>query len=495
MGAFRALIWHLFRSLSLGSIAVSTVIGCAPGLRPPVSPPASPEPSAPPMVEARMAPMRPVQRPTVVAFDAADGAPVALPATPALGSPGLDKIQHFVFIMQENRSFDSYFGTYAGAEGLPEDICIPDPYGGPCIVPYHDPSPVNHDGPHGWDDAHASINNGRMDGFLAVAYGKGAKKGATRPCLPPTKCEPGQDPREVMGWHDAREIPNYWNYAHLYVLQDHMFSSVASYTLPNRLYMLSGQSGGHVSHAQPRPATFEMKAITDVLTEQGISWKYYVTTGTRPDPETGAVIGTAADRVGEPWQFSLLNPLPALRGIKEDPTQRGRLVDTAEFYHDARYGTLPRVSWVVPSDPVSEHPPADIRKGMAYVTGLINAVMDGPDWSSTAIFITYDEWGGFYDHVAPPSVDVNGLGIRVPGLVISPYAKQGYVDHQVYSAASWLRILEKRFNLPPLTARDAEAADMLAAFDFAQKPRPPVRLAPTIQGTAYPVVRQTIEYE
>lgn len=477
MGEFQALLRHLFRSLSLGSIALSTAVGCAPALRAPPSPPAAS--SAPlPTAEARMATLRPVRNP-------------ALPP----GPHGLAKIQHFVFIMQENRSFDSYFGTYPGAEGLPADVCLPDPYGGRCIPPYHDPSPVNYDGPHGWDDARTSINQGRMDGFLRAAYGSGAKKGATHPCQLPASCEPGRDPREVMGWHDAREIPNYWNYAHLYVLQDHMFSSIASYTLPNRLYMLSGQSGGHVSQAQARPVTFEIKAITDVLTEQGIPWKYYVTTGTRPDPTTGAVIGSAGDRVGAPGEFSFLNPLPALRGIKEDATQRGRLVDTAEFYRDARSGTLPRVSWVIPSDPVSEHPPADIRKGMAYVTGLINAVMEGPDWPTTAIFITYDEWGGYYDHLIPPEVDVNGLGIRVPGLVISPYAKQGYIDHQVYSSTSWLRILEERFDLPPLTARDADAADMLDAFDFTQKSRPPVRLAATLQGTAYPVARQTIESE
>ena len=114
-------------------------------------------------------------------------------------------------------------------------------------------------------------------------------------------------------------------------------------------------------------------------------------------------------------------------------------MDTAQFYKDARDGNLPQVSWVIPSSNVSEHPPAGVREGMAYVTGLVNAVMEGPDWDTTAIFLSWDDWGGFYDHVAPPKVDEYGYGIRVPGIVISPYAKQGYIDHNTYSFESWLK--------------------------------------------------------
>jgi phospholipase C len=123
---------------------------------------------------------------------------------------------------------------------------------------------------------------------------------------------------------------------------------------------------------------------------------------------------------------------------------------------------------------------------MAYVTGLVNAVMEGPDWDSSAIFISYDEWGGFYDHVAPPRVDQFGLGLRVPGLVISPYAKRGFVDHQTYSPASWLRIVEERWHIAPLTSRDGVASDMLDSFDFSQLSRQPIVLAPTTRGSPYP---------
>jgi phospholipase C len=292
-----------------------------------------------------------------------------------------------------------------------------------------------------------------------------------------------------MGWHDYHEIPNYWNYARLFVLEDHMFSSVASYTLPNRLYALAGQSGGLVSHEQEQPAEFDFPVITDVLSTHDIAWKYYVTTATKVDPRTGQIVNSPVASKDAADRFSAFNPLPAFGNVQNDPAQRARLVDTAQFYADARAGRLPAVCWVAPSIELSEHPPYSVRTGMAYVTALVNAVMEGPDWDSSAIFISYDEWGGFYDHVQPPRVDEAGLGIRVPGLVISSYARAGYVDHEVYSPQSWLRIVEERYELPPLTARDANAADMLAAFDFSQSPRPPVILAATTTGSPYPTSR------
>ncbi len=131
---------------------------------------------------------------------------------------------------------------------------------------------------------------------------------------------------------------------------------------------------------------------------------------------------------------------------------------------------------------------------MAYVTGLINAIMNGPEWYSTAIFLSWDDWGGFYDHVPPPKIDQYGLGIRVPGLVISPYAKQNYIDHKTYSFESWLRIVEERFNVNPMTARDTEALDMLDAFDFTQAPRPPYNLSASRSGSPYPQPLQKIAH-
>jgi phospholipase C len=296
-----------------------------------------------------------------------------------------------------------------------------------------------------------------------------------------------------MGWHDFHEIPNYWNYAHLYVLQDRMFESVASYSLPAHLYMLAAQSGGYYSaRRQPHPSTYNFPEITELLASGKIDWKYYVTSGKLPDTEDAHVVGSIEQQEQNPDKYTLWNPLPAFPKVQDDPTQRARLQDTSQFYKDARDGKLPQVSWVIPSGAVSEHPPAGVREGMVYVTGLVNSVMRGPQWDTTAIFISCDDWGGFYDHVPPPKIDYYGLGIRVPGLVISPYAKQGYIDHEVYSFESWLRIVEERFGIYPMTARDTDALDMMAAFDFTQQPREPVILSATRQGSPYPHALQVI---
>jgi phospholipase C len=125
----------------------------------------------------------------------------------------------------------------------------------------------------------------------------------------------------------------------------------------------------------------------------------------------------------------------------------GSIQSTSNFYAAARKGTLPSVSWIVPNLAESEHAPAVVSDGMSYVTTLINAVMRGPDWGSTAIFVTWDDWGGFYDHVRPPSVDRNGYGLRVPALVISPYARQGYIDHQTLSFDACNKFIEDDFHL------------------------------------------------
>ncbi len=409
------------------------------------------------------------------------------PAAPKMPA-GLHKIEHFVFIMQENRSFDSYFGTYPGADGIPKDIALVDPWDNSLIKPYHDPNDVNFDGPHGWENAQGDINGGKMDGFLKEAY----KRYAAGASVMRT---PGADPREVMGWHDYREIPNYWNYARLYVLQDRMFESIASYSLPAHLYKLAAQSGGYTGFNQPYPVEFNFPEITELLTSGKISWNYYVTSGDTADSQ-GQFIGTAQEQQADPEQYTYWNPLPAFPKVFNDPEQRSHLVDTSLFYQAARAGTLPQVSWVQPffGNAASEHPAfkGGVKKGMAYVTGLVNAVMQGPDWNNTAIFVTWDDWGGFYDHVAPPKVDEFGYGIRVPALVISPYAKQGFIDHTTYSFESWLKIVEERFGVTSLTARDRNALDMLAGFDFTQQPRGPLPLL--LEGSPYPPPAQSIQH-
>jgi phospholipase C len=334
-----------------------------------------------------------------------------------------------------------------------------------------------------------------MDGFLRESW-KSVARNPLRPNAPHATA--GGSPRDVLGYHDWREIPNYWDYARLYVLQDRMFESVASYSLPAHLYMLAAQSGGYVGRdaftgaRQPQPQTFDFPEITELLQSGKITWKYYVTSGTIPDTEDEHVVGTQPEQQQDPKLYTYWNPLPAFPFVRNTPAQWNRLVDTAQFYADCKKGTLPQVSWVIPSGAVSEHPPSGVRVGMAYVTGLVNSAMRSPEWSHTAIFIAWDDWGGFYDHVAPPKVDAYGYGLRVPALVISPYAKQGYISHQTLSFESWLKLVEERYGVRSMTTRDAGAGDMRDAFNFNQLPRNPVILSATPAGSPYPPAPQAI---
>jgi phospholipase C len=438
-------------------------------------------------------------------------------STPPLASspPGaLQKIQHVVIIMQENRSFDSYFGTFPGADGLPMQngvptVCVPDPELGACVRPYHDSADTNHGGPHGVPAATGDIDGGRMDGFISQVE---LKKGTT--CNAPGKrpCS-ANGPTDVMGYHDQREIPNYWAYAKNFVLQDQMFEPNASWSLPAHLFMVSEWSAKCSQVDDPMSCTSEIDKpqslggsgpagalpsyawtdLTYLLHQHGVSWKYYVAEGTQPDCDNNEMICTPKQQsAGTP---EIWNPLPFFTTVHQD-NELGNIQTVDHFFADVQAGTLPAVSWVVPNGEVSEHPPALVSAGQAYVTGLINALMQSPLWSSTAIFLAWDDWGGFYDHVAPPTVDVNGYGLRVPGLVISPYAKRGYIDHQTLSFDAYVKFIEDDFlgsqridprtdgrPDPRPTVREAvpQLGDLTQDFDFNQMPQPPLVL-PGSQG-------------
>jgi phospholipase C len=220
-----------------------------------------------------------------------------------------------------------------------------------------------------------------------------------------------------------------------------------------------------------------------------VSWGYYVVAGTEPDCRNDAAISCApikqaADTPG------IWNPLPYFDTVRQDGELKN-IQSVDNFYKSAGDGSLPAVSWVVPSGPVSEHPPGTLSAGQAYVTSLVNAVMNGPDWNSTAIFLAWDDWGGFYDHVTPPTVDTNGYGLRVPGLVISAYAKQGFIDHQTLSFDAYSKFIEDDFlggaRLDPITdgrpdprpdvrENAPQLGDLTNDFDFTQSPRPPTPL-------------------
>ncbi len=435
---------------------------------------------------------------------------------PVAAAGGIRRIRHVVVIVQENRSFDSYFGTYPGAEGIPmrdgrPAVCVPDPAHGGCRRPYHDPTDVQGGGPHSATDARRDVNGGRMDGFLASA------ERARRLCATgiDTGCAPHRG--DVLGWHDAREIPNYWAYAHQFVLQDHMFEGAASWSLPAHLFLVSEWSArcarsGHpatcvnaLEHPQratsPTGPHYAWTDLTWLLHKHGVSWGYYVHRGWEPDCRDDAA--SCAHHAQSAATPSIWNPLPRFDTVRDDRQERN-VRDQSRFFAAARAGVLPAVSWVIPDDAHSEHPPARVSDGQAYVTHIVNAVMRSPDWDSTAIFLTWDDWGGFYDHVAPPRVDANGYGPRVPALVISPYARRGFVDHQSLSSDAYVKFIEDDFlggrRLDPATdgrpdprptvREDAPAlGDLAADFDFSQPPRPPLLLRPRPSAADQKVMR------
>jgi len=228
--------------------------------------------------------------------------------------------------------------------------------------------------------------------------------------------------------------------------------------------------------------------LTYLLFKDKVSWKYYVQTGSQPDCDNDAADCPPVHQ--DARTPGIWNPLPYFDTVKQDK-QLQNITSVTNFFKDARNGKLPAVSWITPSQPNSEHPPALLSDGQAWTASLINAVMKSPDWDTTAIFLSWDDWGGFYDHVAPPQVDQNGYGLRVPGLVISPYAKHGFIDHQVLSHDAYVKLIENIFlggqRLDPATdGRPDPRPDvrenmpqlgaLLADFDFSQAPRPPLLL-------------------
>jgi phospholipase C len=421
---------------------------------------------------------------------------------------GIHKIRHVVIVMQENRSFDSYFGTYPGADGIPGVAgnpgtvpCLPDP-GHACVEPYHDTSDRNAGGPHANRDAIRDIDGGRMDGFEHQA-----RVGRFLACHVTDNPGCSLTPRkpDVMGYHDWHEIPNYWDYARNFVLQDHMFQADNSWSLPAHLSLVSGWSARCSEHGNPlscksalnspfgatapgKKVDFPWTDLTWLMHRYRVSWRYYVANGNQPDCSDNKMFcprvhqGTLTE---SEW-----NPLPRFDDVWQDH-QIGNIQPLGDFYRAAREGRLAAVTWIAPSQAVSEHPPSLITTGQAYVTRVINSIMRGPDWKSTAIFLSWDDWGGFYDHLKPPFVDRNGYGLRVPALVISPYARRGFIDHQVLSSDAYLKFIEDDFlhgrRLNPHTdgRRDSRPdvrenakimGNLARDFDFDQKPRPPLLL-------------------
>jgi phospholipase C len=422
--------------------------------------------------------------------------------------------------MQENRSFDNYFGTYPGANGIPAGVCVPDPLHGGCVKPFHDPNNENNGGPHGYGAFTADLDGGKMDGFVGQAE-KGMKCSSTEPgCSPCTEQESSVQCDDSMGYHDAREIPNYWTYAENFVLQDDMFESVSSWSWPEHVFMVSGWSAACHEYTNPMSCFSEREGppnpepdnkgpnpytgsdaislpwtdITYLLHKHKpeVSWGYYIFEGSEPDCEDSEAV-TCEPVKQQLKTWDIWNPLVDFEDVKEDG-QLGDVQSLNNFYtgvHDTSACGLPNVSWVIPNGTVSEHPPGLISTGQTYVTTLVNSIMRSPCWGSTAIFLSWDDWGGFYDNVVPPVIDGNGYGFRVPGLVISPYAKAGYVDHQQLSHDAYLKFIEDDFlggqrlnpktdgrpdSRPDVREEAPGLGNLESDFDFSQPPRPPLLL-------------------
>lgn len=425
-------------------------------------------------------------------------------------------IEHFIFIIQENRSFDNYFGTYPGANNIPPGTLLPDYPGGPPVDKIHRLTfPSTHDLSHSWTSAKLAYDNGKMDGFMwaewpgsALYYGQSIpvptpipglvtlvpkksktsaakvsdgevlspngfaddeddeapdieeqnqellKAAATPTGTPNTKNRPAWV-KNTLGYYDYHTIPNYWDYARTFTLCDEFFSSIATASAPNHLYTVAAQSGGLVNNPPKTDiTTYFFKTLIDLLTPADISWKYY---NARPVAIAQGV-----------W-----NVLPGFPSIAKNPALLSRVVHQHEFHDDLQNGTLPHVCWVIPHGSLSEHAPQNIQDGMWYVTGLVNDIMKSGYWKKCAIIIFWDDSGGYYDHVPPQQVDLYGYGFRVPALVISPYSRSGVVVHTTYDMTSPLKLVETAFGLGSLTARDAASNTMLECFDFSQTPLPP----------------------
>ncbi len=375
-------------------------------------------------------------------------------------------IQHIVILYQENRTFDNYFGTYPGANGLSMNVALPKARESKeTFNPFHLTNTSTRDLDHSSRVARIAYDNGKMDGFV---YAEGSDL--------------------TMGYYDDRELPYYWDYASKFVLMDNFFSSQMGPSLPNHLYLIAGQSGGLIEnpgrcqsreicqgpssqnpYGLPESLTFNFTNVMDELDSRGISWKYY--TGDKDDYKDAGY-----------W-----NPLPAFASFKNNPSRLNNLAPNDQFLVDLAKGNLAQVVWVIPTEDESDHPTANVEVGQKYLVTAINAIMQSEYWPSTAIFVTWDDYGGWYDHVAPPQVDAFGLGFRVPCLIISPYAKEGFIDHTQSEFTSILKFIETVHGLPTLTQRDAMASDMLEAFDFSQPPNPPLILPGPYIPDHYPL--------
>jgi len=341
-------------------------------------------------------------------------------------APPRTPIEHVVVIMKENHAFDNYFGTYPGVDGIPSNVTLPDGHGG-FIAPHRLNTTWTWDLPHSRDAMLQSYNGGKNDGFAIAAE----------------SWIPGLG-EAAMGYYDRHEVGAYWSLAENYTLADRYFQSMFGPTIPNRLYSFAGHAGGLTSNAIDLSG-LDLPTIFDQMEAHRVSWKYYTSVG--------------------PHYTSLPEDLPHIR---TNYRMVSKIVPLDHLLSDVMAGNLPQVAYVDPEADlgISEHPPGDVVAGVAWTVQTIRAIQASSVWPSTAILLTWDESGGFYDHVPPPQVDEWGYGFRVPMVVISPFAKKGWIDHDVMDHTSIMKFIADNWGLPYLTNREARAGNLTNAFNF-----------------------------
>jgi phospholipase C len=345
-----------------------------------------------------------------------------------LAGGAASKIKHVFVIVQEGHTFDSYFGTYPGVNGISGNG------DGMSHITTRHSVPLD----ASVTAARNAFDAGNMDGFA----------------------QPGP-----FNYYDGSDLKSYWELAQHYTLMDDFFSSAMGGSLENHLYLVSGQSA--TVQQRQSPDGYQLPTIFDRLDSAKVSWKYYVG-GFDPTLKHQRLTADASF-IPQVVRVPMLG-WPSFA----DPARQARFVDRNTLYPDLSVAdNVAAVNYIVPGGD-SERPPAAVSTGQDRTAGIVDAIMRSPVWSSSAILLTWSDWGGFHDHVAPPQVDGDGYGFRVPMMVISPYARAGFVDHTTGDFGSVLKFIERLHGLAPLTTRDEQASDLLSAFDFQQVAQQPV---------------------